>query len=370
MLSSNMLRRSATILAVAVIAAGGLTIGMGTAGAEAGAGCGSVCPTYDQLEQVVTHEGFEITYRYPEFAVGGDPTTFRITIKNVGDPDRGITKLVHNKPLHFGLIGVTTNRIRHVAAGNRDLFDPIVLDHVHDPEARTVAFTDPSGGPVSVGDGLQFDLIYMASYSQKLIEGAGNSSFTLEGPGFTFASPLVGTVTGGNMRGPPQLRSRGGRRLDGCDHHRGGTASPPLGGPVAPGLRSAAVRSGAVDTAQHCGQHVEPLGADRLAALHAHPVATVVDSAQCRVEVVEFLPCVPEQRGDLGALERDRRALRIVLVIVRRQLGAVQDVGQARGQRLDPMHGRGLLRRDPDAGGGGGGLGHVEYNAAGQPMLP
>ncbi|SEM15942.1 hypothetical protein SAMN05444583_12462 [Rhodococcus maanshanensis] len=198
-----MMRRSASILAVAAIATGGLTIGMGTSGAEVSAGCGSVCPSEKHLEQMLTHEGFEITYRYPERAVGGDPATFRITVKNVGDPDRGITKLVHNKPLNFALTGVTTNRISHVTAGNQDRLDPIVLDHVHDPEARTGTFTDPSGNPVRVGDGLQFDLTYTAAHSQKLIEGAGVSGFTLEGPGFTpVVSPPVGTVTGGNLMVP------------------------------------------------------------------------------------------------------------------------------------------------------------------------
>ncbi|MGW6375376.1 hypothetical protein ACWFRB_04820 [Rhodococcus sp. NPDC055112] len=56
---------------------------------------------------------------------------------------------------------------------------------------------------MSVGDGIQFDLTYLAAYSPRLEEGAGVSSFTLEEPGFTpVVSPPVGTVTGGDLRGP------------------------------------------------------------------------------------------------------------------------------------------------------------------------
>lgn len=219
-MARNLARAGAAMVAATVVA-GGMTLGVGVASAEGSAGCGSVdlglaCADDNSVEEeVVTHDGFEITYRYPDDATAGYPTTFRITIKNVGHPDRGLTKLVHYPPSGFELTSVTTNRIRHSAVDNRDHLDPIVLDHVHDSSARTVTFTDPSGDPMQVLDGLQFELTYTPRYgysSQASVgDVSGRSGVTFEGPGIVSPpTPLpvgawTSTYESGNFSPAEQL---------------------------------------------------------------------------------------------------------------------------------------------------------------------
>lgn len=184
-------------MAAVTIGALGMTVGAGTAAAQGGAGCGPVCST-DKKVGSFTQEGFDITYQYPDKVTVGSPVTFAITITDADDPDRQITRLVHNTPHSYELTDVTVSRIRR--EGGRDVLDPLALGHAADTKARTTTITDPSGS-TTVQGGLKYELTYTPrwGYSSggKAPDGEGSHGVTFEGPGYApVVSPRYGTSTG------------------------------------------------------------------------------------------------------------------------------------------------------------------------------
>lgn len=181
-------------MAAVTIGALGMTVGAGAAAAQGSSQC-SNC----SIEKVgsFTHEGFDITYQYPDEVAVGSPVTFTITITDADDPDRQVTRLVHNTPASYELTDATVSRIRH--EGGREVLEPLALDHVADTKARTVTITDPSGS-TAVQGGLEYELTYMPKWgysSGNALDGEGSHRVTFEGPGYAPAvSPQYGTRTG------------------------------------------------------------------------------------------------------------------------------------------------------------------------------
>lgn len=94
-------------------------------------------------------------------------------------------------------------------------------------------------------------------------------------------------------------------------------------------------RRGAWNTTLRCRQCHDPLRRDRALAVHTSDLTVAGEASRVCVEVVEILPCLTQQGDRLGALVGDGRPLGIVLIVGRRQLGAVDDRTQGPSQRLD-----------------------------------
>ena len=80
----------------------------------------------------------------------------------------------------------------------------------------------------------------------------------------------------------------------------------------------------------------EAVGPDRLPALGAPAVAARRHPAQGRVDLGQLLPGLAEQGGGVLPLERDRRALRVVLVVGAGRAGRLDDPGQLPLQPVQP----------------------------------
>ena len=81
----------------------------------------------------------------------------------------------------------------------------------------------------------------------------------------------------------------------------------------------------------------EPPGADRLPASLALAVVAVVEAAQRGVDLAQVLSGLVEQRGHVLALERDRGAFGIVLVVGVGRACRVDDAGMVSLKRGQPV---------------------------------
>lgn len=100
---------------------------------------------------------------------------------------------------------------------------------------------------------------------------------------------------------------------------------------AADGGRSA--RAG--DAAGGRGQRHQPLDTDEPAAVLAHAVAGLLHPVECHPHRLTVRLRLAQQGGHLLALERDRGALGVVLVVDVRLLGRGHDVVEAGGERVD-----------------------------------
>src|SRR5690606_25092058 len=98
----------------------------------------------------------------------------------------------------------------------------------------------------------------------------------------------------------------------------GSWSGPGVEGPPGAGRRTSAAgrrtttRTG--DALPRHGTDLEPVGCDRAAARLAHAVGAGGEPRLGGVELGEVRVRLADERADLGTLERDRRALGVVLV--------------------------------------------------------
>ncbi|MFG1785850.1 hypothetical protein ACGFIU_25740 [Rhodococcus oryzae] len=199
-LSHNMMRRGASILAAAAVVAGGLTVGAGTASA--------VCQMSGSLTQVdsiakspclnishwwvdATTADFTVTQGGPKTIATGEDARFFATIKNSGDPNRGMTKFVHHVPAGFVLKTVTGNSYRYIPAGNRYESVPVELTSEVDPVTGAVLVKPASGQPLSVVDQLYVNL----TYEVQGVLAIGTSGITFEATGVPETRDWLATGT-------------------------------------------------------------------------------------------------------------------------------------------------------------------------------
>ena len=94
----------------------------------------------------------------------------------------------------------------------------------------------------------------------------------------------------------------------------------------------------ATDAGPRTRQREQALDGDRITAHRARLERPVVDALERTVERDEVVASLAEQRRHLGALVGDRRTLGVVLVVRRRQLGRVDDAGEAPLEVRDLVH--------------------------------
>src|ERR1700722_4358456 len=117
-----------------------------------------------------------------------------------------------------------------------------------------------------------------------------------------------------------------------------------------PGSGSGAGVGGAADAGGGGGAGGQAGGGDGLAAGGAGAVAALVQAAQGRVDLVEVLAGPLQQRGGVLTLERDRRALGVVLVVAVGRLGGLDDAGPLALQAGQPVKGLAPVLGQPTPG--------------------
>jgi hypothetical protein len=119
------------------------------------------------------------------------------------------------------------------------------------------------------------------------------------------------------------------------------------------GRRGSSPRGCAPDARPGCGKCRQPLFADLPPAALAAPICAVVQPLCRPVEIGEVGSGLREQGHQLGPLECDRRAFRIVLVVTGRQARRLDDGVDLPSQRLDPQLRVGASSRKQLRGRGG-----------------
>ena len=117
---------------------------------------------------------------------------------------------------------------------------------------------------------------------------------------------------------------------------------------------SGAGAGGAADAGGGGGAGGQAVGGDGPATGGAGAVAALVQAAQRRVDLVEVLARPLQQRGGVLALERDRRALGVVLVVVLADVGRLDDAAaRAPARTAGPGSRSGPRPAAPGAAGSG-----------------
>jgi protein phosphatase len=109
---------------------------------------------------------------------------------------------------------------------------------------------------------------------------------------------------------------------------------------------------GAPDAGGGCRARGQPVRTDRLAAPDAGAVRAVVEPADRGVDLGDLLHGPGEQRGGVLPLERERRALRVVLVVGTRLARGLGDARELPAQRGRPHLGTRPLRQQQLTGSG------------------
>ena len=177
---------------------------------------------------------------------------------------------------------------------------------------------------------------------------------TSSSPGSSITAPRCGSSPCRSARAPATLgvqRLRG--RPDG-GQGPGGDGQQRTAGPNSPDARG---RAGSWGSPYPVGPRFRPetftsrrrprrsgrsagpqsTGRDRLAARGAHAVRPRRDPREGLVDLGEVPLDLSDQRVDLRALERDRRALDVVLVVGIRLPGGLHDAGEVAPQAVEPL---------------------------------
>jgi len=101
----------------------------------------------------------------------------------------------------------------------------------------------------------------------------------------------------------------------------------------------------ASDTSSGLGAGSQPRGRDWLAAGHTQAIAAPGEPAQRRVDLGQTLAGLPGQGGDMLALEGDRGALRVMLIIGTGGPGRIHDASELPFQRTQLPEDGGPQRR-------------------------
>ncbi|MFI6430076.1 hypothetical protein [Rhodococcus oryzae] len=201
-MSNNRMRRGASVLVAAAVVAGGLIIGAGTASASCQMSApltqvGSTANPYPRCLNVThwwvdaTTADFTVTQGGPKTVATGEDARFFTTIKNSGDPNRGMTKFVHHPPAGFVLKSVTGNTFRNIPAENRNESVPVELTSEVDPATGAVTLKPASGQPLSVADQLYVNL----TYEVQGVLAIGTSGITFEATGVPETRDWLATGT-------------------------------------------------------------------------------------------------------------------------------------------------------------------------------